>query len=113
ERPIRFEQRSDNYVCPDARPVLAQAPAFFLIDAGSGGDFQLSRRLSAIQILLRIKDREMLSDDLVGGVALDPLGAGVPGSDVSPGVEHEDGVVPDALDHEAEALLAHAERYFG
>ena len=55
----------------------------------------------------------MLADDLVGRVALDPLGPGVPGGDVAVGVEHEDRVVPDALDQEPEALLALAQRLLG
>ena len=42
----------------------------------------------------------MLPDDLVGGVSLDPLGAAVPARDVPGGIQHEDGVVADALYHE-------------
>jgi hypothetical protein len=38
--------------------------------------------------------------------ALDSLGADVPGSDAALRIEHEDGVVMDALDEEAEALFA-------
>ena len=54
----------------------------------------------------RIEAREVLADDLVGPVALEPLGPGVPGEDVASRVEHEDRVVPDALDEEPKALLA-------
>ena len=57
-----------------------------------------------------IEAREVLADDLVGAVALDALGAGVPGRDVAVGVEHEDRVVLDALDQQAEALLALPQR---
>ena len=48
-----------------------------------------------------------------GAVALDQLGAGVPGQHAALGVEHEDGVVLDALDEKAKALLALAERFLG
>ena len=37
-------------------------------------------------------------------VALDPLGAGVPGRDAAVGVEHEDRVVDDAVDEQAKVL---------
>ena len=48
----------------------------------------------------------MTADDLLGTVSLDELGAGVPGRDDAFRVEHEDGVVLDALHHQAEPLLA-------
>ena len=48
----------------------------------------------------------MLADDLVGAVALEALGAGVPGQDMPLRVEHEDRVVAHALDEQPEALLA-------
>ena len=40
-----------------------------------------------------------------GGVALDPFGAGVPGEHRALRVEHEDRVVDDAVDQQAEAML--------
>src|SRR5205807_7828007 len=52
--------------------------------------------------------REVATDDLVGLVPLDPLGAQVPRGDVTGGVEHEDGVVADALDQETEAFVGSA-----
>ena len=55
----------------------------------------------------------MPADDLLGRVALDALGARVPARDPALGVEHEDGVVPDALDQQAEALLALAAGVLG
>ncbi len=47
----------------------------------------------------------MTADDLLGTISLDELSAGVPGRDDAFGVEHEDGVVLDALHHQAETLL--------
>src|SRR5688572_27404434 len=51
----------------------------------------------------------MLADDLVGAVALDALRAKVPRDDAAARVEHEDRVVPHALDEEPECLLARAQ----
>ena len=56
--------------------------------------------------VLGVEAREVLADDLVGLVAVDPLGALVPGHHVAVGVEHEDRVVAYVLDQEVEALLA-------
>ncbi len=55
----------------------------------------------------------MPADDLVGAVPLDVLGAGVPADDAARRVEHVDGVVLDAFDHQAEALLALAQGVAG
>src|SRR5205085_2908875 len=51
-------------------------------------------------VVFGIEDREMLPDDLRGGIALEPFGALVPGRDVPRRVEREDGVVGDAFDQE-------------
>src|SRR5262249_33277925 len=45
-------------------------------------------------------------DDLFGAVALEALGAWVPGLHVTVRVEHEDGVVANAVHQQLEALLA-------
>src|SRR5690606_22177392 len=45
------------------------------------------------------------AEDLARLVALDALGPEVPGRDVPAGVEHEQRVVADALDHEPEQLV--------
>src|SRR5215204_1153238 len=69
--------------------------------------------MSAPDVLIGVEDREMLPDDLLGLVALDALSSKVPCCDVPIGVEHEDGVVLDALDQEAEALFAFPENFVG
>jgi hypothetical protein len=61
--------------------------------------------VAALNVLVGVEDGEVLSDYLLGVVALDALGAFVSGGYVAVGVEHEDGVVLDALDEQAEALL--------
>ena len=52
----------------------------------------------------------MLADDLVGAIALDALGAFVPGPHVAAGVEHEDRVVAHAPEQQPVALLGFAQR---
>ena len=100
-------QRGDHHVRPEPRAVLADAPAFVLEAARRARRRRssCSRPCRAMR-LRRIEGREVLADDLVGGVALDALGAGVPGRDVAVRIEHEDRVVLHALDQQAEALLA-------
>ena len=63
-------------------------------------------RVPRLHDLVRVEDPEVLADDLVGDVALDPLGAGVPALDQAGRGEHEDRVVADRLDQEPEPDLA-------
>jgi hypothetical protein len=55
--------------------------------------------------LRRIEELERAADDLGGGVALQPFGAAVPGEDRAIRREHEDRIVDDALDQQAEAMV--------
>src|SRR5207244_9478246 len=52
-----------------------------------------------------IKSREVLADDLVRRVPLDPLRSLVPARNVSLGIQHEDRIVFHTGDHQAEPLL--------
>src|SRR5258708_2478242 len=61
------------------------------------------------QILWRVEERNVMSENFVGFVAFDRLGARVPAFDPTRGVQHENGVVPDAAHHEPGALFASAE----
>ena len=60
-------------------------------------------------ILRKIETDKRLADDLVGAIALDALGTGVPRHDVSLGVEKEDRVVAHAVDQQTKRLLALAQ----
>src|SRR5207237_2630094 len=82
--------RGDDDVRPEAAAVLAQAPPLFFVDAGAAGDLELALRVVRLLVSLGIENREVLADDLGWRVALDPLGAGVPGDDVPGRVKHED-----------------------
>jgi hypothetical protein len=52
----------------------------------------------------------MAANDLIGGIALDARGAGVPIGNDAAGIDHENGVVGDALHQQAEPALALDER---
>ena len=56
---------------------------------------------AAVDRLLRVEDREMAPDDLVGTVALDALRAGIPRRHAPFPVQQEDGVIAHALDQQA------------
>src|SRR6185295_19396403 len=105
---VGTEERGDDDVRPEARSILPDAPAFVLEASVCRGDLQLMRR--EVARLGRIELAEVLADDLRGAVALDPLGAGVPGENVAVGIEHENGVVLDALHQKAKALIALSKR---
>src|SRR6185295_7300413 len=97
-------ERGNDDVRPEARPILPDAPAFVLEASLRRSDLQLVRR--EVARLGRIELAEVLPDDLRSAVSLDQLGAGVPRCHPAVGVEHEDGVVLDALHQKAKALLA-------
>ena len=94
-------ERRDHHVRPESRSVLPNPPAFVLETPRIRGGAQLELGEPPGDQLARVEDREVLPDDLGGGIALDALGAGVPAQDVPVGVQREDGVVPDALDQQA------------
>ncbi len=104
-------QRGDQHVRPERRAILPDAPAFLLVLARPRGDLQLAGGLVGGEILGEIELREVLPDDLLGAVLVDPLGRVVPRGHPAGGVEHEDGIVLHAIDEETEALLALAQRF--
>src|SRR5207302_136008 len=90
---VLVAHRGDDDTGPEAGAVLAQPPAFFLVFPRGRRDYQHARRLAGFHFLRRVEAREVLTNDLLRRVALDPLGPGVPGEDVALGIEHEDGKV--------------------
>src|SRR5690606_9733690 len=92
------------------RTVLACAPAFvgYAADVACLGD--LPPRLVRGDVLRRVEMREVLAEDLRGGIPADALGAAVPAADEAVSVEHEDRIVVDAFDEQPKAFLALRER---
>ena len=72
--------------------------ADFLHAQGVTHVFELVGGMVASDRLGRIEDAEVAPDDLVGAVALDPLGAAVPRGDQPLRVEQEDRVVLYVVD---------------
>ena len=99
------EHRVDHDAGPEARPVLAHAPAFAFELAFETRGQQCGGGDAAGLVFRRVEAREMLADDLVCLVALEALGAGVPGTDPTFGVEQVDGVIADARNEQLLALL--------
>ena len=95
--------RGDHHVGPEARAVLAKTPALVLAPALRGGDLEQVRGRPRPERLLGVEAGVVAAPDFLGAIALDPLGAGVPGHHPALGVEHEDGIVDHAVDEQPEA----------
>ena len=106
QRAIRPAQRGDDHIGPEARAVLAHAPSFVFESAELLGAPQLLARPVARLRFGRVEAGEVAADDFIGAVALESLGAGVPGQDLPLRVEHEDRVVAHALDEQAKHVAA-------
>ena len=105
EPAVGSAQRGDGDAGPEAAAVLAQPPAFLFVAAGRHRDLELVLRPAPGDRVGRIEDLERAADDLGGGVALQLLGAAVPGEDGAVGREHEDRVVDDAFHQQAKAVV--------
>jgi hypothetical protein len=97
---------ADGDAGPQARAVLAEAPAFFLVAAGGLGELELLLALARLDVVLAVEDREVLAQDLALAVQVDALGAGVPRGDLAAGIEGEHRIVADAVEEQAQPLLA-------
>ena len=105
ETAVLVEASRDHHIGPEAGAVFADPPAELLVGAGTGGFGQLHLGLARLDVLARVERREVPADDLLGSVALDPLGAQVPARDVAVGIETEDGVVAHRPDEVLELRL--------
>src|SRR5690349_20881526 len=94
-------QGGDDDVGPESRTVFSYAPALVLKAADTRGFAQLVFRKPFLNFFARIKNREMFADDLLGGVALEPLRARVPAQDVAVRIEGKNRIVIDVLDEES------------
>jgi hypothetical protein len=98
---------------PQARTVLAHAPAFGLEFSVAGGGLQRAGRKAGFAVFLGVKSREVLADDFGGTIALDPLRPGIPVSHAAVLVQQVDGVVGDALQEQSQLLFALVDPLFG
>jgi hypothetical protein len=91
-------QRGDGDARPEARAVLAHAPALVLEAALGGRGLELVLRPAAVDRLAGVEGGEVPADDFLGGVALDALRALVPAHHPPLGVEEEDRIVLRLID---------------
>src|SRR6185312_8292128 len=84
-------ERGDDDIRPEARAVLANAPALVLEASRSRGRCELELGKAFRVALGRIKNGEITANDLLRLVAFETLGADVPRGDVAVRIQHEDG----------------------
>src|SRR5260370_44649 len=102
-------QRGDDDVGPNPGAILTHPPTLVLEAAGGRRFSQLVVGPARRRGFRRVEAGEVLADDLLGRVALDLLGAGVPGEDAALRVEPDDGVILDAGNDLIEMLLGAAQ----
>ena len=102
--------RRDNLVAPETGPILSNPPAFTFRASRDDRGAELLFRCATTLIVGGEKHPEVLPDDLLGGIPLDPLGLPRPARDDAVGVEQEDRVVADVLDQEPVSLLGLTQR---
>jgi hypothetical protein len=110
---VRVVYRGDHDVGPELRPVLADPPALLLVVTIAQRPGELLLGVAPVLLRLRVERTEVPADDLLLGVALDPLGSGVPALDQALRGEHEDRVVLDLLDQQSEADLTASQLLLG
>src|SRR6185312_15032989 len=90
--------KAGNYhVRPEPRSILPYPPAFIFKAASFPRHAQFMCRLARVEIVLRIEESEVLADDFLCLVLLQPLGPGVPGGDSSFRIKKEDGIIRDRI----------------
>jgi hypothetical protein len=105
QRAIGRADRVEHDAGPEARAVVAHAPAFAFEAAFVARRGQRPFGQAGGTVLVRIETREVLAHDLVGLVTLEALGASIPAADVAFRVQHVDRVVADAGHQQLVALL--------
>ena len=94
--------RLDHGQGPEPAAVLAHTPTLLLgSSVASGADQNLARHIGRV-VFGGKKQRKMPADDLGSAVALDPLGARVPGADHAIAIQKTDCVVGDRIDQKLE-----------
>lgn len=96
---------STRVAIPEAGAVLAITPSFVLDAAVAQSIGKLSARLVVVTVFLRVEIGKVLAHNFLLLVALEALCAGIPSGYMAGGVEHEDSIVLDCLDEDAERLI--------
>ena len=92
------EDRGDRAGDKEQRAILANAPSLDFVLASLDRQLERTVRFASTALVRPIKYAEMLADDFVGGIADDLFRRAVPAGDASCRVEHENGIVGNALD---------------
>ena len=95
--PLFVAESGDNDVGPKARTIFANPPTFVFEAAFAFGHFEFQLGLSLLDVFRRIEPGKMLADDFARLPALQPFGSRVPGQHAAFGIQHDDGVVFDAI----------------
>ena len=96
----------DDDAGPEEGAVLADAPAFLFIAALFPGNSQGAQRLAVGAVDFGIEAGEVLPDDFVGRITLDPLAADVPARDHAGRVQHVQRVVGNTFNQKSEITFA-------
>src|SRR6185312_4830106 len=91
-----LEEGGRHDVGPEARPVLADAPALALEAPAGGGALEVAPRGAAV--VGRVKGVDRSAHDVVGVVSGDDAGAVVPAGHAAFGVDHDHADVGDAVE---------------
>ena len=97
--------RIDDDVGPKLRAILTDTPALCLELAIPQRHLKCAPGKVRVPILLGVKARKVLPDDLVRDVTLEPLGARVPARHKPVGIEHKDRIIRNRLDKQAIASI--------
>ena len=94
---FRIPDRIDHDASPEPAAVLSHAPAFRLVFSGFGCGAERYARNPRLPVLVGVKSRKMLTENLLAPVSLDALRARVPVDDRAARIEHVDCVIGDAF----------------
>lgn len=109
---LRVAHRGDECAGVEGRAILAHPQPLALDPTLIARRLQLLPGLATLNLLGQEKAREVLADDSRCRIAEDVLCPSVPAHDVTTRIEHVDCILLHALDQQAKALLALAQRLF-
>ena len=96
----------DDDAGPEEGTILANAPAFLFIPALFPGNSQGAQRLAVGPVDFGIEAGEVLPDDFLWRIALDPLAANIPAGDDAGRVQQVQRVVGNTFNQKSEITFA-------